>query len=145
MGHEDGFDDVASVYLNADKMLHLFTEGFQKPAIIFKISGIAGADSHFSARAGIDTIVQGDLQNLGQVEISCQDVTLGAESPAFHTSAGTAIAGVVNIFPLPRQLLDDGVGIEDGRLSESGFGDLNGSVNEPVRIFLAHLHHGTGL
>ncbi len=143
---EDSLDHVVPGNLDIDKVLQLPPEGCTQ--ILERFKGLR--DRHVSIPIclpglRIHPIMQGKLQHLHQVEIAGQNIGFCPEGPALHAAGGSAVAGILQAFPLPDQLLDNGIGVEDGGLTKAGFDNLYGPVHKTIGILLADLHHGGGL
>ena len=94
----DLFDDVVSSYLDIDKMFHLFLVRFIQIFIGSKICCLSGLKPDLLPGALIETIVQCDLKNLRQIEISGQDIRFVSECPCLYTSTRSAFPCVLQRF-----------------------------------------------
>ena len=147
-GHEPAvypFDDVVAPDLDVCKMEQLGFVGLEKIVKGFKGFRLSCFRTQLSACPGIFAVVQGELQDFRQVEVSREKIGLLAEHPGLNTAAGTSLPRVPGAFALGCELLDDGVGVEDGGLTKTCGRDLQGPPDETVGIFPAHLDHGAGL
>ncbi len=137
----EAFDDVRAADLDVDEVADLPAESLEELVERFECRRVAGLEADPFPRPRVDAVPHGDLEDLGQVEVSGQDVGLLAESPRFDAAAGPAVAGVGDRLALADELLDDGVGVEDRGLAEAGLDDLEGPEEERVRPLGADLDH----
>jgi hypothetical protein len=103
------------------------------------------SSSNDSQERGSPASIPGQLQHLGKVEIAGEVVVLLPESPHLHAPGGPARPGILHALPLPDQLLDDEIRIEDGGLAEAGRDDPAGPAQESIRVLLAELYRRRGL
>jgi hypothetical protein len=94
---------------------------------------------------GIDAIVEGEFEHLGQVEIAGEDVGFLAEGADLDAAAATAGAGVFEGLALSELFLNDGVGVEDGREPIAFADDAEGVFEEMIGAFAGELDVGAGL
>ncbi len=80
--------------------------------------------------------MKGNLQHLHQVKITGQNIGLCPEGAALHTSRGPAVAGILQALPLPYQLLNNGIGIEDGGLTKAGLNNFYSPFHKSIGILL---------
>ena len=139
------FDDVVAQDLDIHEMADLLLECGEQLVVRLELGRIAGLQADRLARARIDAVVEGDLEDLGHVEVPGQGVVLLAESPGLDAAAGPAVAGILGGLALPDELLDDGVGVEDRRLAEAGLDDPQGPPEEGIGPLGRNLDHGAGL
>ena len=148
-GHEAGvdlLDEVVAANFDAQKMAKLDGPGLEKLLERSKPARIAGGKPELLAAPGIQAVVQGDFEHLGQIEITGEEIGLAAESPGFlHATAASPLAGIFHRLSLTHQFLNNGIGVENRGLAEPGTHDFKGPADKAVGILLAELHHGGGL
>ena len=95
--------------------------------------------------ARVDPVVEGDLQQLGQVEVAGQDVGLLAEGTGLDATAGATLARVLDALAHARQLGHDRVGIEHRGVAVALADDPRRGLDEGVGGHARDLDVGAGL
>ena len=134
-------DDVAAPDLDVDEVADLLPEGLEELVEGPERRRVPGLEPDPLPGPRVDAVVHGDLEDLGQVEVARQDVGFFPEGPGLDAAAGPAVAGVDHALALADELLDDGVGVEDRGLAETGLDDLERAQEERVRPLGADLDH----
>jgi len=81
-------------------MVDLLTEGVQKGLVAGQGFRFARVQAYLFAGTGVKTIVQGNFQYFGQVEVTSQNVAFGTEGSGFHATAAAPVTGVFQALPL---------------------------------------------
>ena len=97
------------------------------------------------AGAGVDAVVQGQLQHLQQVEVAGEDVGLLAEGAHLHAAGAAALAGVLQGLALAQLLLHHRVGVEQRGEAVAVADDLQGVLEHGVGGLAGDLQVAAGL
>ena len=98
--HIEPFNEVVSGDFDVDDVFQFFQESLPYIVIRCKLQRVADVDARLFPGIGIVTAVQGQFQDLGDVEITRQDIGFLAGCPGFDAAAGNAAGpGVVQGFP----------------------------------------------
>ncbi len=89
--------------------------------------------------------MQRDFKNFRHVKIPGEDVALFPKRAGLNTTARSAVTGIFNGLPLSQHFFNNGLGIENGRLSTSLPDDSSCVCKECVGVFSAQLNIGTRL
>src|SRR6056297_345233 len=111
-GHKTGvkvFYDVVPPQFDIGEKTQLFLESFEQIGEAFKCGRVSRFNSNFLTCSGIGAVVKGYFQHLIQVEIAGKDVTFLSKCSCFHATAGSTIAGILDVLALAQQFLYDGI------------------------------------
>ena len=145
VGRVEPLDDAVAAHLDLDEMPHLRQERREEVVERCEARRIAGARAELAAGPRVDAVVQRQLQHLRDVEVAGQDERLLAERAHLDAAGRAAVPRILHALAHPHQLLDDQVGVEDGRLAEPGADDLAGALDEAVGVLAADLDGAAGL
>lgn len=107
--------------------------------------GIADFDPDLFPCVRIHAVMEGDLQNFREVQVTGDDVAFLSERASFHAAAYARGAGVLQGLSLTKHFHNHSIEIEKGRLPKSRRHHLQGPVEEPIRGFVADEDRGVGL
>ena len=139
VGRVEPLDDAVAAHFDLDEVPHLRQERREEVVECGEARRIAGARAELAAGARVDAVVQRQLQHLRDVEVAGQDERLLAERTHLDAAGRAAVPRILHALAHPHQLLDDQVGVEDGRLAEPGADDFAGALDEAVGVLAAHL------
>ena len=90
--------------------------------------------------------MQGQFQDLGDIEIARQDIGFFPGRPGFDAAAGNAAGpGIIEGFAQIHQFLDDGFAVIERRLAPALAGDFQSLPQEAFRRLLGNLNVGARL
>ena len=142
---EKPFDDVVAGMFQIDEGGKLTSIGLQQLIEIAEIASLARCRPQTFSRARIDTVVQGQFENLRPVQIPRETAALLAMGTDGDASAGPAVAGILQGFALMQQLLHDHIGTEHRWLAKARAHHLAGSPQKCVRVARGQLNAAAGL
>ena len=145
VGRVQPLDDAVAAHLDLDEVPHLRQERREEVVERGEARRIAGVRAELAAGPRVDAVVQRQLQHLRDVEVAGQDERLLAERAHLDAAGRAAVPRILHALAHPHQLLDDQVGVEDGRLAEPGADDLSHALDEAVGVLAAHLDRAAGL
>jgi len=82
----EALDDIVAGQLDFDEMGHLLPESGHEIVELAPFRRLTAVRSELAARAGVETVVQGQLEDLGDVEIAGENIGLLAEGPGFDAA-----------------------------------------------------------
>ncbi len=145
VGGEHALQEVVGLDLRFDDEPELFLESGVEFIEVREALRVAGFQADLPAGHGVDAIVQGQLEDLGDVEVAVQDVGFLAETARLDAAAGAALPGVFRRLADPDLLGDDHVRVEDGGITGSATDHLPGELQERVGRLGADLDADLGL
>src|SRR5208282_475382 len=133
----EALNHVVAADLDVDEMVELFAESGEHLVVGSELAGISGLGADFLAGARVHTVVQGDLQNFREIEITGEDVGFFAKSARFNAARDAAAAGVFEGLPLAEQFFDNHVGVENGRLAPAFAHNFQSPFEEAIGVLHA--------
>ena len=118
-------DVVADSDFLIDHVIDLFVEGVVELFVGGEIAGVTGGDPCHFAGAGVDAIIQSDLEHLGHVEVAGEDVGLFTKGTNLDTPGTSTFAGIGERFPLTDHLQHIGIGVKHGGVSVALANDVD--------------------
>ena len=88
------FDDPVAGDLDVHEVAQLLAPGDQQFGKGCECARITGARTELAIQARIMPVVEGQFEDLGQVEVTGQDVGFLTEGPGLDAAAGATFAGV---------------------------------------------------
>ena len=136
---------VVAADLDLDDVLHLSAESIPQLIPGPEIFRTAELQADLLSGDFIVAVVECELKNLRDIQISGEDICLIAPAAGLHASGGAALTRIFQRFPCVQKLLDDLIGIVKCRLAPALARDLAGALQEFLRRLLADLHIGVRL
>ena len=142
---EHAFYVVVHTELQVDEVHHLAVPGVVEVVEGLEAARVAGLNAELLARRRVDAVVQGDFQNLRRVQITRQQIGFLAEGSHLDATRAAALACVLQGLTFAHQLLDVGVGIEDGGIAVALTDDADARQQELVGCVLGNVDAQSGL
>jgi hypothetical protein len=135
VGGVHALDVVVDADLQVHDPVELAGEGGVEVVESGEVFGLAGLRADLLAGQLVAAVVQGQLQDLGHVQVAGQDVGLLAEGPGLDAAGAAALAGVLHGLADAHLLHDHGVGVEDGRVAVALADDLAAALRNRSGVF----------
>ena len=129
----EALDDLVAPDLDVQEVADLGLEGREELVRGLEPGGVAGLRADLLLGAGVEPVVQRQLQHLHQVEVAREDVGLLAEGAHLHAAGAAPFPRVLQRLALAELLLHHGVRIEERRETVAIADDLQGMLQHPVR------------
>ena len=109
---EHPFNVIVNAQFQVHEVLHL---GFPGSVQLFEIlegARVPGLQAYLLSGFRVNAVIERYFQDLGRVQVACQQICFLAEGAHLYAAGAAALAGVFKAFALTDELLHIGVRIE---------------------------------
>ncbi len=133
------FDIIVYPNFQIDHIFQLPGKGLVQFVKGLKGRWLAGGDGDGLAGQLVNPVIQGNLQDLRDIEIAGEDIGLLAEGTGLDAAAGPALPGVFDALADPHLLHDHRVGVENRGVTIALADNLGSSLQKAVRGLAADM------
>ena len=134
---EHTLDVIIHRELQVHEVDHLLVPGLIEFLESLELTRIPRLESEFLARLWINTVIQGNLEDLRCVQITRQQISLLSKGTHLNTARTAALTGILQALTCTNHLLNISIRIEDGRIAVTLTDHLDTSQQELVGSILS--------